>query len=230
MKKTLSVTPTKKELLWGLVYLALELLVLPSLLVLLLGLLPVTLSAGRMNALYFLINFAAVTFLFRRFLAASWRYSAERFGRVFFSALRGYMLYWAGSLAVSMLVLSIDPEFANVNDGSIAAMAAEDYGIIAFSTIVLVPITEELLFRGTLFGGLYHRSPLAAFVISSLAFCAVHITGYIGLYPAKTLLLCFIQYLPAGLALGWAYARSGSIFAPVLMHIFINATGILALR
>ena len=48
-----------------------------------------------------------------------------------------------------------------------------------------------------------------------------------GLAP---LLLCFVQYLPAGLCLGWAYARADSIFAPTLMHMIINLIGMLAMR
>jgi membrane protease YdiL (CAAX protease family) len=56
------------------------------------------------------------------------------------------------------------------------------------------------------------------------------VLGYIGSADLLTLALCFLQYIPAGLCLAWAYDASGSIFAPVLIHTVINALGILSLR
>ena len=44
------------------------------------------------------------------------------------------------------------------------------------------------------------------------------------------LLLCFLQYIPAGIALGWAYVRSGSILTPILIHTLVNAIGVAILR
>jgi len=45
-----------------------------------------------------------------------------------------------------------------------------------------------------------------------------------------TLFLCFLQYLPAGFALAFCYRRSGSIFAPILVHMVVNQTGMLLMR
>ena len=80
------------------------------------------------------------------------------------------------------------------------------------------------------FGGLYNRRPVMAYVLSTVCFSAIHVVGYIGLFSWDILALCFLQYLPAGIALGWAWTQSGSILAPVAMHILINAIGILAMR
>ena len=41
-----------------------------------------------------------------------------------------------------------------------------------------------------------------------------------------TLVLCFIQYLPAGLCLAWTYTKADNIIAPVLVHGIINAIAI----
>ena len=46
----------------------------------------------------------------------------------------------------------------------------------------------------------------------------------------KTLLVCFLQYLPAGIALAGAYEVSGTIIVPMLMHITINLIAIVAMR
>ena len=63
-----------------------------------------------------------------------------------------------------------------------------------------------------------------------LAFAIIHIIGYIGKYSALELLMAVLQYLPAGLCLAWAYTKSDTIFAPILIHAAINAVGILAMR
>ena len=111
-----------------------------------------------------------------------------------------------------------------------AGMVQENFALLTIGTVVLVPITEELLFRGLIFRGIYNRSHFWAYAISAVAFSLPHVVGYIGFYDPLLLLLCFVQYLPAGLCLGWAYARADSIFAPTLMHMIINLIGMLAMR
>ena len=66
--------------------------------------------------------------------------------------------------------------------------------------------------------------------MSSLVFASIHVIGYIGLFDWQTLCLCLAQYLPAGIALAWAYEKADTIVAPILMHITINQIGMLAMR
>ena len=40
----------------------------------------------------------------------------------------------------------------------------------------------------------------------------------------------FLQYLPAGLSLAWAYTKSDTIFAPIAIHACINLVAIGGLR
>lgn len=220
---------TKREIRAGLIYLPVQLLVLPALLAYAAYLLlPVPPSDGKINFLFFCINFLFIIVIFHRFLAQSLR--AARWGRVLFCAVWGFAAYLACNLFVSPLLLWLIPDFANVNDAAISVMAQQDYALIACGTVLLVPLTEELLYRGLLFGALYRRHRILAYAVSMAFFAAIHVLGYIGLYPAKLLLACFLQYLPAGLCLAWAYAHSGSIFAPVLLHTVINFIGISSMR
>ena len=227
MKQKLDPVPSKTEIIWGSVYLAFQWLLLPLLLVLLLG---DTLSLTRLNALVFTVNFAVTLPIFRRFLSKSMEAFRKEPERCLFAALQGFGLYWAGNLVLSYLILGIDPEFANINDANIDAMVSEDFGLMALCTVLLVPITEELLYRGIFFGGLFNRNRVAAFVLSTAVFALVHVAAYAGTVPPLTMFLCFLQYIPAGIALAWAWMRSGSILSPILMHMAINAIGILAMR
>ncbi len=80
-------------------------------------------------------------------------------------------------------------------------------------TLGLMPILEELIFRGWLFGSLSsdpRTGPLLALAISSLAFGLSHQPG---------------MWLPAtalGLLFGWVYWRVGDVRAPILLHVLHN--------
>ena len=230
MHRNLTVTPTKRQLLWGLIYLPVELIVLPVVLALFVILIPVALTDGQLNGIYFTLNFLVVLLIFHNFLLKDLCRCAGRIGKILGAAGLGFLMYMGANFVLSILILRLDPNFANVNDAAIADMAASDYWIIAFCTVFLVPVTEELLFRGVLFAGLYNRSRIAAYAVSAAMFCAVHVIGYIGTYPLQTLLLCLLQYIPPSLCLGWAYAKSDSVIAPVLIHTLVNALGVLSMR
>ena len=234
MKNKLTVIPSKLQLLLGLIYLPVELLLLPllmSLAVLLLkSFLPLTVTQGQFNGIYFAINFVVVLIIFRKFLLQELHRCRERMSSISQTAGLGFLVYMAVNFALSLVILLVEPEFGNVNDAAIASMASQDYWIILVGTVFLVPLTEELLFRGVLFAGLYNRSPLLAYLVSGLVFSAVHVVGYIGQYPPLTLLLCLLQYVAPSICLCWSYAKSDSILTPVIIHTVVNAIGVLSMR
>ena len=230
MNKKNFVAPSKKELIIGAVYMAAQMIVLPYLIVEACNAINISLSTGELNVIFFAINFGVTSLIFHNFLKRTFLGAGNGLSRIFIAALLGFGIYWLGNLLVSSLIYRMDPDFANVNDASIFSMAETDFLPIAICTIFLVPITEELLYRGVLFAGFFKRSPFLAFLCSTLIFSVIHVVGYITEYSWDTLFLCFIQYIPPSIALGFAYAKSGSIFAPMLMHVFINAIGILILR
>ena len=112
------------------------------------------------------------------------------------------------------------------NDEAILSMKQGSFFLMALGTVVLVPPVEECFFRGLIFRNLYSSSKWAAYLVSILAFAAIHILGYIGTYSPLELVLAVLQYLPAGLCLAWSYTRADTIFAPILIHAAINATAI----
>ena len=230
MKKTLSFYPSKKELLWGAVYLLLELFAMPYFLAYCNLLLLTPLSGEKLNVVFFVVNFGATTLIFRKFIKNTLQGATRKLAVIGFAAIRGFLLYWAGNFVVGILILQLKPDFVNVNDATVLAMTEANFIPMAICTVFFVPVAEELLFRGVLFAGFYNRSRVLAFLVSTVVFSAIHVIGYVALYPWDTLLLCFIQYIPPSIALGWAYARSGSILSPLLMHIAINAIGIFVMR
>lgn len=222
--------PSRREMLLGCIYLTLYLAVLPRLIPLLALFLLPQLNAAQINFIFFAVDFAAITAILFSFLCRSLRDARKAPGPAIWYAILGYLgTQTLGSILVRF-ILRIEPEFANINDMAINSLIAENFVLMAIGTVILAPITEELLFRGLVFRGLYDRSPLAAYLISMVLFSSIHITGYIGHYPPKMLVLCFIQYLPAAYCLNFAYRRSGTIAAPILTHMLLNLAALSASR
>jgi len=74
------------------------------------------------------------------------------------------------------------------------------------------PLGEELLYRGMLYGALRRRWGFwGAALVSSLAFGLFHVI------PLQVLTAMLL-----GLVLCWVYERSGSLWAPALVHLVNN--------
>lgn len=228
--KELSVKLTRKEIVAGWIYYCIQLIVLPSIIFLINALVGNPLSETVCNFIFFCINFLVIAVIFRHYLLENLKTGMEAPLRCLGCAALGFAAYWLLSIVVQFFILFMNPEFFNVNDAYIDSMAQDNFTLIFVSTVILVPVVEECLYRGLMFGAIYNRNKLAAYLLSSIVFSMVHIIGYIGMYDWFTLSLCLLQYLPAGLCLGWAYARADSVWAPILMHITINLISVSAMR
>ena len=228
--KKLTVGFTRKELIFGWIYMLLQLFALPMGLSWGNGFLKDPLSEAELNFCYFALNFLFTTIIFRKYLLGNVKLFFRRFFRNIGITLLALVIYWVLFIAVGMLILYIYPEFNNVNDAAMDELISENFTLMAIGAVILAPVTEEVLFRGLLFRGIYNKSRFLAYVVSAAAFSLPHVIGYLGQYSPFHLLLCFVQYLPAGFCLGWAYAKSDSICLPILMHMSINLVGVWAMR
>lgn len=226
----LSTVPTAAELRLGLGYWGFQLLVLPSVFSLTVPILAPGLSEAHQNLIYFSLNFLCLCAIMHRFLLASLKSLPEQPWRLLAPALISLGSFWLFSFVFQWVFNQIHPDFSNVNDAAIAQMAQSNYILTAIGTVLLAPVAEELVFRGLIFGALHSRSRLAAYGVSCTVFALIHILGYLGQYSAVTLLLCFLQYLPAGACLGWAFEKSGSIFVPMAVHMAVNFITLQTLR
>lgn len=229
-KILLSVHLTDKEQIWGIAYLLFSIFLLPSLLSMLNGYLPVPLGKAWINFVYFMLNFLCIAWIFHGFFKRSLAYAGEHVGSFLLSVLLGIASYWLCSWLLGLVLSKVFPSFSNLNDSSISAMLHSDFWITAVGTVLLVPMAEESLHRGLIFGSLYQKSHAAAYILSAIIFSAVHVVSYVGAYSLPHLIIAFVQYIPAGLVLAGAYRKSGSIFAPILIHATINAISLFSLR
>ncbi len=99
---------------------------------------------------------------------------------------------------------------------------AESFGAIPVQILLIViaaPVSEEVCFRGLVFGGLRTRLPrIAAALISGLVFGGLHATTGVTAVPP----LIFFGFLLALL-----YEKTGSIVPGILLHMLNNAVALI---
>jgi membrane protease YdiL (CAAX protease family) len=125
--------------------------------------------------------------------------------------LGAYVLYIA--IAVAYVALFGEPHQEDLGD------KLGPVGVQILLIVLVVPICEEVCFRGMLFGGLRERMPgFAAALVSGLVFGALHATTGVSAVPP---LMAF------GVILALLYERTGSIVPGILLHMLNNSIALL---
>jgi len=159
-------------------------------------LVPFAIAAGRGAT----VRQAAAQLGLRRFKPSAWKWML--------AAIGAYLLF-------SIVYIAI---FGAPHQKDIA----EDFGTVPVQILLIViaaPISEEVCFRGMLFGGLRERLPrLAAGLISALIFGGLHATTGISAVPP---LIIF------GFVLALLYEKTGSIIPGILLHMLNNSVALL---
>lgn len=186
------------------------------------------------------ICFAGVVFIFRRFLRASGQVPLTPLLTIVKFSLLGYILAFLANLLTNDLIFyflpkyfyydETGPHFLNACKELLAGFASENFLLTAISTIVFVPVAEELLYRGLIFGNLVQKNNALAYPISTALYCLVLILPILKNASTDYIILSFIQYLPINLMFCWIYTRTETILTPILAHIIMNTVSILALR
>lgn len=154
--------------------------------------------------------------------ASSWR-------RAVFPALLWYLAIWpfcAGALVLTRsIVHRFAPEhhFDEHSTLNLLRLAGEGPAwvriFLVLGAVIAAPLAEELLFRGMILTMLQRASgsPWIAVLGAAAIFAAFHWSNPDAVLP----LFIF------GSALGVAFARSGSLAVPIVMHVCFNAKTIL---
>ena len=219
-------TLTKKELNMGYAYLAFDILLLPVLLQLLGSAFSFTINETLINFAYFSVNLVCVLAIFSRFLRKNFLRASAFPKQLLQSTGLGFLAYWVCSMVISILTQTLFPDFVNINDSQIVAILGDYPTLMFLGTAIFAPIAEELLHRGLVFGSLFQKSIPLAYAASALLFASIHVAQYIGFYSPPYVALALVQYLPAGIIFAWTYQRSGSIFAPIMIHAINNIIAI----
>ena len=170
------------------------------------------------------VQFAtALGFLLVPMAIAAWRGATgldEILARLGVRGFRPSALKWMGAAVGAYLVfamlytqLIVEPHQKDI---------AEGFGAVPVQILLIViaaPVSEEVCFRGYLFGGLREKLPrLGAALISALIFGGLHaLTGVSAVPP----LIVF------GFILALLYEKTGSIVPGILLHMLNNSVALL---
>lgn len=99
------------------------------------------------------------------------------------------------------------------------------FGMTAISVVILIPLTEEYLFRGLLQSWLKEKvySPYLSIAITSLIFSFFHFSVDYGMTNIELLSSLFLL----SCMLGYLFERQRSLLAPVALHGFFNFISLL---
>lgn len=226
------VVPCKREKIFGGLYWAVYLLGLPLLLTLLFRAFGADTEDPDalllLNICFFALNFAAIMLIFWNFLCASFA-PIRKFGWFMLAIAIAYGVYYVLSLNLSLAYQIFDLYPENLNQATVDSMLLQQPTLMCICLVVFAPITEECLCRGLLFGPICRRCPWLAYAVSSIVFALLHVLSGVGSVPLRDLLLSFVLYLPAGLALGYAYQKTRSIWGSIVLHSFINLMSVAAI-
>lgn len=131
--------------------------------------------------------------------------------------LIGFVAPYASTLIATRWIYVVQgtgPELQGVVTDVLAARSVPHrFAILAFFAIIVAPLTEELLYRGVLHGGLRSFGPVTAAVGSAALFSLAH-GAPLPLLPLFAL----------GLLLSAVREATGSLAGPVALHALFNAT------
>lgn len=134
-------------------------------------------------------------------------------------ALPVYYFIAAAALALTRLVLPGLDLTATQEVGFQSARTALSLAAAFVSLVIIPPFVEEVLMRGFLYGSLKQSMvPGLAAVITSVLFAAAHL----GEGSGGLLWTAAIQFFFLSLVLIYLREKTGSLWAPIWLHVFNN--------
>ena len=229
MKRPFRVEMRRSELIAGAIWLVVYGFFMGDLLGLGLELLGISYTTAQLNALFFLCNFVITALVFWRFLTKNLMLVPENLLRTLKAMLLGFCIYWLLQVGLDVIGQLLPGNVAVPNDDTIASIAGENYRIMWAGAVLLAPMVEETLVRGLVFGTVRRWNRAAAYAAGAVVFAAMHILSYLGQMDALTLSYNILVYGLPSIALCACYEYAGNIWAPIFLHMVINALGMSAM-
>ena len=179
------------------------------------------LPVAEANVVYYLLSATLVFLVFWTFLKHGFHLLLDWLPENLFAFGTGL----AGWAVLSFLVGLIPLPVKNPN----LLSYPEQYALAPLATVVilvvLMPVVEEPLFRGLLFGTSRRYSRILGYVLSTLVYALYCVWQFVYTYGTIDFryLLLIVDYLPMSLALTWCYDNGGSIWSTIALHVVINA-------
>ncbi|MCD8067092.1 MAG: CPBP family intramembrane metalloprotease [Oscillospiraceae bacterium] len=214
---------TKGESIAAWFYLPIHAIILPLLLPLVNTYAPTPMDTVGLNYVYYTIGVVFTAIFMHRSLRASFDRALDDLGRFIITLVMGFFLYYVLTYVTALLLIVTEAEISNPNNEAINEVTESSYGMFKGVGIFIVPIIEETLYRGCVFGTLRSKNRIAAYAVSIVLFALSHVWQYAVAYSDPVLLVYALQYVPLSVVLTWMYDRTGSLWTPIFFHMGVNA-------
>lgn len=171
------------------------------------------------NLVYYALLFTLALLVFWTFLRHAFDLLADWLPENLFAFFTGLAGWAAFTFLVGLIPLPVESPQALQWQQEYVLSA----GVTTMLVVVLIPLIEEILFRGLVFGSIRQYSRPLAYVVSVLLFALACVWRYALDFGDARYLLTALDFLPAGLALAWCYDNGGSIWGAVALRMAINA-------
>jgi len=181
-------------------------------------------TVGRVNLIYYGLGVAFLAAFMLPWLYRQYLLMLDNGILCIGSIAGGYLLNYILSGLLLLLLSAVEIELPlTPNDSAIMALQGFDLQVVKAVSLFLAPVLEETLMRGVVFGVLQRVHRGMAYAVSVLLFAYCHVWLYAP--EGAAFWLALVQYVPVSIALCRTYERSGSIWAAIALHMFINAMG-----
>lgn len=170
------------------------------------------------NVIYYAFLFILVLLVFGDFLREDFLGLLDWLPENLFGVTVGLVLAGGFRLVFCRLSLPVPDPIP----GQYAAEFSAAPGPTLVLLLLLIPVVEEMVYRGVLYGTLRPHSPACAAVASTLLYALANVWRYALEAEDVRCLLLTLLYLPMGAVLTWVYDNGGSIWACALCHAAIN--------
>lgn len=178
----------------------------------------------RMEAIQYTISLGLILFFMLPYLRRAFHGLLDRFVSHIWTLLLSYPLYWALWYAVSIFIVVFGGDIILTNFEDISALTRLNFSPLFGLNVILIPVVDEVLFRGVLFGCIRNKNQVLSYIVSVLLYAFSH--SWLSLLVSEPSLfpLVLIQYIPLGIIQTWCYERAGSVWVSVIFHMAANAS------
>lgn len=130
-----------------------------------------------------------------------------------------YIITFLATTLAGTLISSAD--IINYNQTGLEEIVQQDLFWSSIRIIVIAPITEELVFRGAIYGALRKKSVLLATIVTAFLFGMVHVWLSICFCGIQQIIV-IIPYVLMGLGVSITYERTNNFIYAILFHMIHN--------
>lgn len=138
----------------------------------------------------------------------------------------GTALVYGLCIVGSLITMLLGSAASSQNQTLIEELIKQHPLMLVTASVILAPIFEELLFRGTIFAWAYEIHPIVGHIVSGFLFGFVHVMDSVLSGNINELIQIF-PYFFMGIALSYMYEKRNNIYVPILSHATNNLISVI---